>query len=217
MLRVTDAVKGQIDRVAETPAGKFLAKGFERAGHAKAVIDASDAVVGMASHGSAAVAEALSGNVQGAQQETRQALKDTKDSIKDGREAASAVSAARTALEGTRVGEAAERIGARALEMTAVRGAVELGGTAARGLGRIMPGVNVAIAAVDVGLAAKTLADPKASGWKKGVAVATAGLSVAAATNIPVVSTVAGVAAGLVSMLPDKPPGVVKKVFDWFG
>jgi|GEM_PF-6241558 len=217
MARTTDAVKEQVEKLAETRAGQIVTRGFEKAGHVKSVLDTGESVIGVASHGSAAVAEALSGNVQGALQEARQALKDTKDGIKDGREAVHAVGATRTALEGTRLGGAAEKLAARAAETVALRGAVRAGGAAARGLGRIVPGVNVAIAGVDVALAARTLADPTASGWKKGVAVTTAGLSLAAATNIPVVSTVAGVGAGLVSMLPDEPPGLVKKVLGLFG
>lgn len=79
---------------------------------------------------------------------------------------------------------AAERLGARG----AANGAARVG---AKALGRFAPGANIAVAAYDVYKAGQTLRDPNASTWKKGMAVATAGFSVVAATNIPVVSQVA--------------------------
>ncbi|MCP3162838.1 hypothetical protein [Myxococcus qinghaiensis] len=80
--------------------------------------------------------------------------------------------------------EGAGRDGASAA-FSALRG----GGTAAaRTAGRFVPGLNVAIAAVDTAAAASTIADPNASVGKKVTASVTALGSVAAATNIPLVS-----------------------------
>jgi len=61
-------------------------------------------------------------------------------------------------------------------------------GPAAKALSRFAPGVNVAIAAVDVALAGATLMDPKASTGKKVTSVITAVGSGAAATNLPIFS-----------------------------
>lgn len=89
--------------------------------------------------------------------------------------------AARAAGEGL---EGAGRLGANA-----ARTALQGGGTAAaRAAGRFAPGLNVAIAAADTAAAASTIADPNASTGKKVTAGITALGSVAAATNIPLVS-----------------------------
>ncbi|NTX09196.1 hypothetical protein FJV41_37580 [Myxococcus llanfairpwllgwyngyllgogerychwyrndrobwllllantysiliogogogochensis] len=89
--------------------------------------------------------------------------------------------AARAAGEGL---EDAGRLGANA-----ARTALQGGGTAvARAAGRFAPGLNVAIAAADTAAAASTLADPNAAVGKKVTAGVTALGSIAAATNIPVVS-----------------------------
>jgi hypothetical protein len=63
-------------------------------------------------------------------------------------------------------------------------------GPLAKAAGRFAPGANVAIAALDVGIAVKTITDPKASIADKVTSGITALGSVAAATNIPVVSQV---------------------------
>ena len=63
-------------------------------------------------------------------------------------------------------------------------------GTAAKLAGRFAPGLNVGIAALDVGIAVKTITDPKASIAAKVTSGITALGSVAAATNIPIVSQV---------------------------
>jgi hypothetical protein len=89
--------------------------------------------------------------------------------------------AARAAGEGL---EAAGRLGANA-----ARAAVHGGGTAvARAAGRFAPGLNVAIAVADTAVAVSTIADPTASPGKKITAGITALGSIAAATNVPVVS-----------------------------
>ncbi|NTX17074.1 hypothetical protein HUA74_23310 [Myxococcus sp. CA051A] len=99
--------------------------------------------------------------------------------------------AAKAALKevGTEVGEAALKQGAKAA-----------GTTAAKALGRFAPGVNVAIAAVDVANAGATLMDKNASTGKKVTSVITAVGSIAAATNIPIVSQV-GAAVSTVSSI----------------
>ncbi|MCY1023472.1 hypothetical protein [Pyxidicoccus sp. MSG2] len=100
-------------------------------------------------------------------------------------------SAAKAALAtvGREAGEAAVKAGAKAAA-----------GTAAKALGRFAPGVNVAIAAVDVANAGATLMDKNASTGKKVTSVITAVGSIAAATNIPIVSQV-GAAVSTVSSI----------------
>lgn len=71
-------------------------------------------------------------------------------------------------------------------------------GTAAKLAGRFAPGLNIGIAAMDVGIAIKTISDPKASVAAKVTSGITALGSVAAATNIPIVSQV-GAAVSLAS------------------
>ncbi len=100
-------------------------------------------------------------------------------------------SAAKAALStvGKAAGEAAVKQGAKAAA-----------GTAAKALGRFAPGVNVAIAAMDVANAGATLMDKNAGVGKKVTSVITAVGSIAAATNIPVVSQV-GAAVSTVSSI----------------
>jgi hypothetical protein len=62
--------------------------------------------------------------------------------------------------------------------------------TLAKAAGRFAPGVNVAIAAIDVADAINTQRNPDASNGKKACAWITAAGSIAAATNIPVVSQI---------------------------
>ncbi|MCP3143110.1 hypothetical protein [Pyxidicoccus xibeiensis] len=80
------------------------------------------------------------------------------------------------------------------------QGAKAAASTAAKSLGRFAPGVNVAIAAVDVANAGATLMDDKASTGKKVTSVITAAGSVLAATNVPVLSQV-GAAVSTVSSI----------------
>ena len=69
-------------------------------------------------------------------------------------------------------------------------------GTAAKIAGRFAPGLNIAMAGVDTALAARALSDPNASVAKKVTSSITAAGSIAAATNIPIVSQIgAGVSA----------------------
>jgi len=87
-----------------------------------------------------------------------------------------------------------------AVEAAAHAGAKAATGTLARAAGRFAPGLNIAMAAIDTGVAVATLADPKASTGKKITACITAVGSIAAATNIPIVSQV-GAAVSTVSSI----------------
>ncbi|WIG95215.1 hypothetical protein [Myxococcus sp. SDU36] len=119
-----------------------------------------------------------------------------------------ATTAANVALDGASrqvVRRAAAEVAERGLEGaaraagTAARGALQGGGTAAaRAAGRFAPGLNVAIAVADTAAAVSTIADPNASTGRKITAGVTALGSIAAATNIPVVSQV-GAAVSTVS------------------
>lgn len=91
-------------------------------------------------------------------------------------------------------------VGREAGEAALKQGAKAAAGTAARTLGRFAPGVNVAIAAIDVANAGATLMDKNASTGKKVTSVITAVGSIAAATNIPIVSQV-GAAVSTVSSI----------------
>lgn len=64
------------------------------------------------------------------------------------------------------------------------------GRVATRAAGRFVPGANVAIAALDVNEARRAFQDPNASAGRRATAAITALGSVAAATNIPIVSQV---------------------------
>ena len=97
--------------------------------------------------------------------------------------------AAKAALRegGKAAGEAALKAGARAAE-----------GALAKGAARFAPGLNIAIAVLDTASMVATLADPKASTGAKVFSCITAVGSIAAATNIPIVSQV-GAAVSIVS------------------
>jgi hypothetical protein len=79
---------------------------------------------------------------------------------------------------------------------------------AAKGVGRLIPGANVAMAALDTATAVNTQRDPRKTNLQKAASWVTAGGSVAAATNVPIVSQVgAGVSAisdGVGAFLPNK-------------
>ncbi len=87
---------------------------------------------------------------------------------------------------------------AKAATTAAAKSAAKSGAKAA---GRFVPGVNVAIAALDSAQAAATLADPKASTAKKVTSVITAAGSIAAATNIPGVSQAGAVVSAVSSFV----------------
>lgn len=74
-------------------------------------------------------------------------------------------------------------------------------GTVARAGGRFVPGLNVAIAAADTATAISTLRDPNASRGRQVTSVITAIGSVAAATNIPIVSQVGGAVSAVSSFV----------------
>jgi hypothetical protein len=92
-------------------------------------------------------------------------------------------------------GSVAGRVAARVGASTVARAGAAAAGRAA---GRFVPGVNVAIAAADTAAFVNTLRDPKASVGSRVTAGVTALGSIAAATNIPVVSQV-GAAVSTVS------------------
>jgi hypothetical protein len=104
------------------------------------------------------------------------------------------VGAASRAAGRTMIREGSEAAGRAAIGAAARASA----GPLARAAGRFAPGANVAIAALDVASAYSTVRDPNASTTSKVTSVITAVGSVAAATNIPVVSQV-GAAVSTVS------------------
>lgn len=91
-------------------------------------------------------------------------------------------------------GEAAAKAASKAVAKGAMK-------TAAKAAGRFVPGANVAIAGLDTAAAAATLADKNASAGKKISSVITAAGSIAAATNIPIVSQAGAVVSTLSSFI----------------
>ncbi|MEL7369021.1 MAG: hypothetical protein AAFN74_08935 [Myxococcota bacterium] len=98
--------------------------------------------------------------------------------------------AARTGAEVARVGTEVARTGTA----VAQGGGRAAAATVGRGLGRLVPVMNVGIAALDGAQFVSDLRDPEASVGRKITSGVTAGLSAVAATNVPVVSQVAGIA-----------------------
>lgn len=118
------------------------------------------------------------------------AAQETAGSIAKGVGAASRAAGKAVLKEaGKEAGEAALKAAARAAA-----------GPAAKAAARFAPGLNVAMAAVDTAQAVATLADRNAGTGKKITAVITAVGSIAAATNIPIVSQV-GAAVSTVSSI----------------
>ena len=110
-----------------------------------------------------------------------------------------AISAARSAAPeaGERLLTVAATRAARAGRVAAVEVAT---GRLARVAGRFVPGVNVALAVADTATAYAALRDPQASVGRRVTSVVTALGSIAAATNIPVVSQV-GAAVSTISSI----------------
>lgn len=108
-----------------------------------------------------------------------------------------ATEAARLAASGEKAASAAvARVGAKA---------------SGKGLSRFLPALNIAMAAYDTYRAVRIWMDPKASGWKKGFATATAIFSWAAASNVPGLSQVGAVGAVVSSVLEGlSPEGIAK-------
>ena len=117
--------------------------------------------------------------------------------IKNGDTVARAVVGSGTRAAGRATLNAATKGAAKAAVTAGARAAA---GPVAKAAGRFVPGMNVAIAAFDVASAVSTVRDPKAGMGKKITSVITAVGSVAAATNIPIVSQV-GAAVSTVSGL----------------
>jgi hypothetical protein len=113
---------------------------------------------------------------------------------KNGDTIARSLGAASRAAGRTLIREGGEAAGRAAI----TAGARAAAGPLARAAGRFAPGANIAIAALDVASAYSTVRDPNASTTKKVTSVITAVGSIAAATNIPVVSQV-GAAVSTVS------------------
>jgi hypothetical protein len=105
---------------------------------------------------------------------------------------------------------------------TALKG-IEAGakgvGTAAKLAGRFAPGLNIGIAALDAGIAARTWADPKSTTAAKVTSTITAAGSAAAATNIPIVSQIgAGIsAASSITGMAIENAGKIKEGFNKLG
>lgn len=93
-------------------------------------------------------------------------------------------------------GNAAKVTQAADAALDGVKAGAKGAGTAAKVAGRFVPGLNIGLAALDVGQAARTWADPKSTTGAKVTSTISAAGSVAAATNIPIVSQVgAGISA----------------------
>jgi hypothetical protein len=89
------------------------------------------------------------------------------------------------------IAEAAVREGGEVAAKAALKATAHAAeSTLAKAAGRFAPGVNVAIAAIDVADAVNTLRNPDAGTGKKVCSCITAVGSIAAATNIPVVSQI---------------------------
>jgi hypothetical protein len=105
-----------------------------------------------------------------------------------------------------RATEGIERVAGHA----AAEGAVKIGATvASKGLARLAPGLNIAIAVVDAHHAYKVFKDPHSTGWQKGMAGATAVFSAAAATNIPIVSQIGAGLSIATSVLENVKPAAI--------
>ncbi|MDB5099828.1 MAG: hypothetical protein JWM80_4249 [Cyanobacteria bacterium RYN_339] len=112
---------------------------------------------------------------------------------------------------GVKLTETGTKVATEAIARTAAEEGAKVGAkVAGKGLARFAPGVNIAIAAYDTYHAGKVWADPKSTGWQKGMATATAVFSWAAATNIPIVSQVGAVLSIGTSILENiKPESIV--------
>lgn len=119
----------------------------------------------------------------------------------------------KAALKAGKVVDVALDAGKAAATAAKTAGAVAKGaGTLAKLAGRFAPGVNIALAGLDVATAAATWADPKASIASKVTSGITALGSIAAATNIPIVSQVGAavsVASTVAGVVIDKFGGAI--------
>ncbi len=109
--------------------------------------------------------------------------------------AATATGGAKAAKDGSQAEDTFERVQAGT---GVVASAADLATLAARSpvgraAARVTPGLNTAVAALDVANFGRTMADPKASVGQKITSGITAAGSTVAATNIPVASQVGGV------------------------
>lgn len=124
-----------------------------------------------------------------------------------GLEAASKATATAMAKQGVKLGASeAARLAATG-EKAAAEAVARVGTKASgKGISRFLPALNLAMAAYDTFHAVQVWRDPKASGWRKGWATATALCSWAAASNLPVLSQVGAVGAVVSSVLEGLQP-----------
>jgi hypothetical protein len=115
--------------------------------------------------------------------------------------------------------DAAQATKAAGAAFDGVKAGAKGAGTAAKIAGRFAPGLNIGIAALDAGIAARTWADPKSSTAAKVTSTITAAGSAAAATNIPIVSQIgAGIsAASSITGLAIENAGKIKDGFKSLG
>lgn len=202
-----DAAKAVADSASAASTGTSLAKNALQVPEAivkgKAEKAAADAFRKAAPNASKEVVEAA------AKKAAESAIQDASRQVARGGTSGAAKTAARAGgslAQGAGVGkEAAKQVlrqGGNAAA-TAARQAVTKGAmkTAAKTAGRFVPGANVAIAGLDTAAAAATLADKNASAGKKISSVVTAAGSIAAATNIPIVSQAGAVVSTLSSFI----------------
>ena len=123
----------------------------------------------------------------------------TRTALRGAVEAGGASIRAATGTASRAAGRAALEAGGKAASRAATTAAARAAaGPLAKAAGRFAPGANIAIAAMDTAAAYSAVRDPNASTTKKVTSVITAVGSIAAATNIPVVSQ-AGAAVSAVS------------------
>jgi hypothetical protein len=170
---------GQLGKVHEGVKGAVgYGKGLVDAG-----LDVANAARDLNPENLASAARSVKGAVGSLSAEGRQALQGNLHKLHEGLERVAPGAAAKLdpvqRVATAAAGEAVEKIGGSA--------AAKL---AAKAGGRFVPGANVAMAGLDVAVAASTQRDPNASGVDKGLAWATAAGSVVSASNIPVVSQI---------------------------
>jgi hypothetical protein len=230
--RVKNAASQLLSRATQSPAGKAL----QRLTQNKRALGAAGNKLFQLGNGIHGVLTKAPGALKDIRQalKTRtsedigKALKSTKETLSSVKDLAEAAPKARQALRilgkvaqraapkvSAKLAGVASKVAAKAGGKVVAKLAQKVAGTAiaksgAKVLGKVggrfAPGVNVAIAAVDTAAFVNTLRDPKASTASKLTSGVTALGSIAAATNIPIVSQVG---AG-VSLVADVVGGFLK-------
>jgi len=222
--RVKTAASKLISRATQSPVGKALQRIQQ---NSKAIGAAGGKLfqLGQGIHGVVTKAPGAIRDIRQAiktrsSEDIGKALTSAKETLSSVKDIAEAAPKARQALRilgkvsqrvapkvSARVASAASKVAAKAGGKVLTKVAQRVAGTAiaksgAKVLGKVggrfAPGVNVAIAAVDTAAFVKTMRDPKASTASKITSGVTALGSIAAATNIPIVSQV-GAGVSLVS------------------